>query len=479
MKLATQIFLGFLIAISIDLLDSFVNYALTLRVKTTSDFLNRSENVIRQSNTLEKGMVAMQSAFRGFLLTADSQYLVPFDEGLRDVPAEGEKMRGLVSLTEQTSLLDSILVIHTLWVGYAHGLIDLRKRLGAGAGMGDQFKGIGLAYNREIATLFHSFDDYEYRQRDLRRKELEKAIARTDQYSLMFSILLILVGLSIAIFLVRKISLRIGALVGLAERISRGDFGRVTDDKRDELNSLSVSLNLMSERLSRSIGALEKRNKELDQFAYAVSHDLKAPVRGVANVVRWIEEDHADEISPTIREYLAFIPARIQRMEGLIDGLLEYARAGKEGAAKEKVNLSDMVDGLADLIVPEGYVVRKEGLQEIYTERAPLQQVLGNLIGNAVKHTPPGTTTIDVVCKDRTTYYELTVSDDGPGIEPEYHEKIFGIFQTLRQKTGKESTGIGLSIVRKVVEERGGRIRVVSSPGNGASFIFTWPKDSI
>ena len=144
---------------------------------------------------------------------------------------------------------------------------------------------------------------------------------------MIFSILLILIGFAIALFLVRKISRRIRSLVKLAERISRGDFGQFRDDKRDELTNLSVSLNAMSERLSRNISELEKKNEELNQFAYVVSHDLKAPVRGISNVVRWIEEDHSEEISPEVRSYLAFIPDRVSRIEGLIDGLLEYARA--------------------------------------------------------------------------------------------------------------------------------------------------------
>ncbi|HVS97608.1 MAG TPA: ATP-binding protein, partial [Puia sp.] len=113
----------------------------------------------------------------------------------------------------------------------------------------------------------------------------------------------------------------------------------------------------------------------------------------------------------------------------------------------------------------------------ISSERLPLQQVLSNLINNAVKYGSAGTTVISVTGEDCGTHYEFAVEDNGPGIDPEYHEKIFGLFQTLRGKSDKESTGIGLSIVKKIVEERGGVIKLVSSPGKGAKFIFTWPKD--
>lgn len=486
MKLSTQIFLGFLIAISIDLLDSFVNYTLTLRVKKVSDFLSRSEAVIRNSSDLDKSMVQMQSAFRGFLLTGDEHFLAPYDQGLIDIPTRGRQMRESISLQDQLPLVDSILALHNGWVNYANGLVAARKNVPGGIPAKKKFqrlvdtqlkKGVGQEYNDRIARLFHKLNEAEYKQRNLRRAELSEAIRRTDRYSLIFSIALVLIGVAIALYLVRKISHRIGSLVKLAGRISRGDFGQVEDDKQDELSSLSVSLNLMSEKLSRNIGELEKKNIELNQFAYVVSHDLKAPVRGISNVVLWIEEDLSAEISPTMRQYLDFIVKRISRMQELIDGLLEYARAGGDGTARQRIDVEALIAELADMVVPEGYIVNIGRLPVLYTERAPFQQVFGNLIGNVVKHTPPGSIVISVEAVEHDSYFEFSVEDNGPGIDPLYHEKIFGLFQTLREKNDTESTGIGLSIVRKVVEDRGGHIRVISSPGRGAKFIFTWPKN--
>jgi signal transduction histidine kinase len=487
MKLATQIFLGFLIAISIDLLDSFVNYSLTLKVKRISDFLNHSEDVIRHSGALDKGVLDAQNAFRGFLLTGDTEFLAVYDQDQKDLTASATAMRKMVALPTQKIIVDSITVLYNRWVGYADGLIEAMKKASADVGTSGKFKamldremseGIGKRYNVKIGALFRSFDNAEYLQRDLRRKELRDSIARTDRYSLLFSILLVLIGLAIAGVLVRKISRRINTLVKLAERISRGDFGRVKDNKRDELSGLSNSLNIMSEKLSRNINDLEKKNAELNQFAHVVSHDLKAPIRGISNVVRWIEEDHAAEIGPKIRKYLDIIPERISRMEGLIDGLIEYARAGREGVIKESVDVGKMIGDLTELAVPEGFIVEIGRLPELITERLPLQQVFSNLIDNSVKYGTAGKTIIVVDSTDCGEYYEFSVADNGPGIAAEYHEKIFGLFQTLREKTDKESTGIGLSIVKKIVGERGGQVRVDSSPGNGAIFIFTWTKNS-
>lgn len=486
MKLATQIFLAFLIAISIDLLDSFVNYSLTLKVKNISGFLNRSETLIRNSTALDRDMLQMQCAFRGFLLTADSGFLADYRRWQDDASRRQREVRGLVSVPQETNMLDSLQAVYSRWIKYAAGSIEARKTMTFDVQNFTRFStllisnmagGIGKEYNTRITTIFHSLNEIEYQERDLRRKELEEAIERTDHYSLAFSILLILVGLAIAIVLVRKISHRIGSLVQLAERISQGDFGQFIDKKRDELTSLSASLNIMSKRLSRTILELEKRNSELNQFAYVVSHDLKAPVRGIWNVIRWIEEDHGEEISPAVRQYLKFIPERVSRMEGLIDGILDYARAGHEGTPKETVDVGVLVAEIAELIVPAECTLRTGYLPVMVTERLPLQQVLSNLISNAVKYGPEGTTTIDVSAEDSGPYYEFSVQDNGLGIDPGYHEKIFGLFQTLREKADKESTGIGLSIVKKIVEERGGSVKVVSSTGSGAKFIFTWLKE--
>jgi len=306
---------------------------------------------------------------------------------------------------------------------------------------------------------------------------LAASIRQTETASIFFSVLIIIVGIASAIFIVLKISERIDSMVKLAENISRGDFTKVNDNKRDELSSLSISLNSMSEKLSRNISELEKRNAELNQFAYVVSHDLKAPVRGIYNVIQWIEEDLDKEISPAMRKYLDIIPQRIKRMEDLIDGLLDYARISREKPVKEETDVNVMVDELAEMIVPKAFEFSHGDLPKLWTEKLLLQQVFSNLISNAVKYTPPENGQISISCAERGDQYEFIVSDNGQGIDQEYHEKIFVIFQTLREKHDKESTGIGLAIVKKIIEERHCTISVVSSAGKGAKFIFTWPKN--
>ncbi|HEV2481207.1 MAG TPA: ATP-binding protein [Puia sp.] len=484
MKLTTQISLGFLIAISVDVVTTAVNVALDVRVKTNLEFLNRSETIVRNSAEIHKQMVEMQSAFRGYLLSGDDALLGPYYDGERHLPALISEEQALVLNPGQEVTLDSIVWLHQRWMEFSHNLIAAKELETANPKayrslFNAQFQhGIENVHNRGIAHLFQQFDDAEYVERNERRRALTSSIVSTDDYSLASCVLLVIIGAGIGIFLIRRISTRIRTQVNLAEGIARGDFGKVEDDKRDELSSLSVSLNHMSERLSRNIGELEKKNAELNQFAYVVSHDLKAPVRGISNVVQWIEEDLAGEIGPVMRKYLDFIPGRIARVQSLIDGLLEYARAGRDIMPAEEVDVEGMVRELADLIGTDGATVVTENLPVLHTERLPLQQVFSNLLSNAVKYAGRDAN-IRVACKEHENDHEFSVSDNGPGISPEYHEKVFGLFQTLRERSDTESTGIGLAIVKKIVEERGGNIKLVSSAGNGANFVFTWPKKKI
>ena len=294
--------------------------------------------------------------------------------------------------------------------------------------------------------------------------------------SLTFFVLTMIIGVLGTIYIVRLISKRIQGMVQLAENISTGNFTLVQDTHKDELTGLSVSLNSMSTSLSKSINALEKRNLELDKFSYVVSHDLKAPVRGIHNVIKWIEEDLGNELSPEMRKYLGLILQRTKRMEDLINGLLEYAKVSKKTVI-QKTDTCELVREIAQSIVPRDFKVEIHKLPELYAERLKLEQVFANLLSNAVKYTPDRKGHIVISCKELNEFYEFSIKDDGMGIDPEYHEKIFEIFQTLREKEEKESTGIGLAIVKKIIDEQHGVIKVNSKLGEGAEFTFTWPKN--
>ena len=226
------------------------------------------------------------------------------------------------------------------------------------------------------------------------------------------------------------------------------------------------------------IKALARSNQELDQFAYVASHDLKAPLRGIANLSQWIEEDLGDRLGGENKEQMDLLRGRVHRMEALIDGILQYSRAGRVKAKPEDIDTASLVHDVIELMAPpEGLTIEVEGsMPAVRSERVPLQQVFMNLLGNAIKHAPGANPLIQVSWTDSGPFYEFSVTDNGPGIAEQYHERIFGIFQTLEARDKVEGTGIGLSVVKKIVEAKGGRVWVESEVGKGARFAFLWPK---
>ena len=226
------------------------------------------------------------------------------------------------------------------------------------------------------------------------------------------------------------------------------------------------------------IAALEHTNRELDQFAYIASHDLRAPLRGIANLATWIEDDLRDRLTPASQHHLHLLRGRVHRLDTMIQGVLEYSRAGQVVDAPTELDLGVLVREAIELLDPPAdfEVVLAPGLPKLHAPRVPLQQVLMNLIGNAIKHASSPAPRVEIGATAIDEGWELYVRDNGPGIAPCHHTRIWGLFQTLQPRDRLESTGIGLAIVRKIVEARGGRAWVESSEGEGATFRFTWPR---
>jgi PAS domain S-box-containing protein len=236
---------------------------------------------------------------------------------------------------------------------------------------------------------------------------------------------------------------------------------------------------LIEEKSKKYMGHLEKVNKELDHFAYIVSHDLKAPLRAIANLSEWIQEDLGTEIPEDIADKMKLLVGRVHRMEALINGILSYSKSTRSKVEIEKIEMDKVFDELLEnLDIPEWFsVIRKGNFPVIYNNRTWIEQIFSNLLSNAVKHHDKTEGKIELGYKEDNEYHQFSVRDDGPGISPEFHEKIFTIFQTLEARDTVENTGVGLSIVKKIIEEQGGTIWVESEKGKGTMFVFRIPKE--
>jgi PAS domain S-box-containing protein len=234
------------------------------------------------------------------------------------------------------------------------------------------------------------------------------------------------------------------------------------------------------ERLRQYAAELERSNQELDQFAYSASHDLRAPLRAIKNLAQWISEDARDVLPQESQQHLELMHQRIDRMERLLTDLLTYSRVGREKHQAETIDTTRLVHEVVEFLAPPpGFSIRVGSLPHVVGPRPPLEQVFRNLIGNAIKHhdRPDGRIEIDAVAeKGEGDFIEFLVRDDGPGIPEQYHEQIFQLFQTLKPRDQVEGSGMGLALVKKIVENQGGTIILKSAPGKGATFHFAWPR---
>ncbi len=480
LSLSAKIVVGFLLLIICSLVSFWVNQKLSAEVIRNSEFVSSSESIIRNSANIHKIILDMQSSFRGFLLTDNKSFLQPYNERQKELSLLFEEEKELLKYAPtQLERLETVEKLHNRWIDYSGVLLEAKSKIKKGDITSSEYeklfentleREVGRKITDSINMVLKAFDRNEYFIRQKRRDALANSISVSGKVTLVLTLITITIGVISATYVTLHLRQRIHSMVNLAESISRGRFESVSDTKNDELTQLSLSLNGMSEKLKKSFS-------ELEAYAYVVSHDLKEPLRGMYNLTHWIEEDYGAEMPAEVRTYIDKLKGRIYRMESLIKGLLEYSRVGREPQAPERVNTKELVAEVVEAIVPEDFTVEMKKLPVFRTERIRLQQVFSNLIANAVKHHGGKEKGVILIsCMDLGVYYQFTVADNGVGIAREYHEKIFGLFQTLREKNQSESTGIGLSIVKKIIEDKKGRIEVISGDGQGTSILFTWPK---
>jgi signal transduction histidine kinase len=238
----------------------------------------------------------------------------------------------------------------------------------------------------------------------------------------------------------------------------------------------------LEQRVVERTAALERRNQELDQFAYVASHDLRSPLRGIDLLATWIAEDAGDALPPNCHEHIERLRGRVGRMERLLDDLLSYSRADRQQSAPEEVDTARLVATVAELLMPPpGFQIVLEGeMPVLVTEPVPLEVVIRNLLDNAIKHHHRAQEgVVRISAQDQGEFVYFCIADNGPGIAPQFHDRIFHVFQTLKPRDQVEGSGMGLAVVRKLLESRGGSIRVESDEGQGAAFYVIWPKTPV
>ncbi|OUR79691.1 hypothetical protein A9Q83_04690 [Alphaproteobacteria bacterium 46_93_T64] len=263
-----------------------------------------------------------------------------------------------------------------------------------------------------------------------------------------------------------------------------GDLALAVNRLGKELHSTTISRNVLAEEVlfrEQIQQKLERSNADLDDFAHIVSHDLKAPLRAIRSLADIICDDYEDVLDDEGKECLMLMKARAERMHNLIVGIMDYSRFGRAEVIQEHVEMNTLAREIIDTLAPPNniQIEIQENLKDVYGSRTQIMQVFQNLLSNAIKFMDKENGVIKLGCSDKGDHFQYFVEDNGPGIAQEYFEKIFKIFQTLNARDNVESTGVGLSIISKIVELHGGTTWLESVLGQGSTFFVTFPKHNL
>jgi len=261
----------------------------------------------------------------------------------------------------------------------------------------------------------------------------------------------------------------------LQESIARRDEEIVNRKKAE--NGLQAS----NRELELTVQELTEMNRQLQEFASIASHELKEPLRAIGTLASMMAQDYRDRLDAEGERNLEILVSRAERMSSFIDGLVVYSKLGRATGRNEVVNLNHVLrELLAELHTPEKNieVTIENELPVVMGDETHIMQVFRNLLDNAIKYMDKPKGRVNIDCAEDDGFWKFSVADNGPGIEERYFEKIFKIFQILSSRDVRESTGMGLAVVRKIVEMYGGRVWLQSKTGIGSTFFFTLPKDT-
>jgi signal transduction histidine kinase len=449
----------------------------------------------RDAEQLQVALVDQETGIRGYAQAGQEVFLQPWQTGLRN---EAAALRSLSAIADNPALgirsdLGQIEASADAWRTRYAAPILTRVRAGQpvtidpmlGKQLFDDLRGSLNALQRDLDRAAADA-----------RGDLDAAASRLQLVGLLLAIGLVALLLVLAFGLRRVVLRPLSELTGEVRRVAGGDFeSEVHGTGPREMIALGLDVEAMrrqivtefhalrdaTERLDERTAELERSNTELEQFAYVASHDLQEPLRKVASFTQLLERRYKGQLDERADQYIAFAVDGAKRMQVLINDLLAFSRVGRLTREHIEIGADDLVDqALANLslaIEESGATITvAEDMPTVSVDAPLLVGVFQNLIGNALKFRGEQPPEITVSWADAGDQWELSVADDGIGIEPEYADRIFVIFQRLHPKDAYPGTGIGLAMCRKIIEYHGGRIWLDTSVASGTVFRFTLPK---
>jgi signal transduction histidine kinase len=460
---------------------------------------NRVVNVIDPATTaaqqLDNALVNQETGVRGYALSAQQSFLAPYTDGVAEEQTEVSTLRRLASQLPgaTTADLDSVISQAQYWrTRYAQPTISQVNRTGK------------PVVSPDITTGKTDFDALRAKtavlQADVASARSGALATLNDSATALDGVFIaVAIGLAV-IVLVLALGLRavvikpLHRLAAQVRQVADGDFTHeVTVRGSREVTQLAADVNTMRERILRELSAtrdanailqahtteLQRSNSELEQFAYVASHDLQEPLRKVASFSQLLQRRYAGKLDARADQYIEFAVDGAKRMQALINDLLAYSRVGRSDREPALVSsdaaLTQARANLAEQIEETGATIETGHLPLVLAELPLLIAVFQNLLSNSLKFSGGKPPRVVVTVSRDEPFWLFSFRDNGIGIEPEYAERIFVIFQRLHERTAYAGTGIGLSMTRKIIENFGGRIWLDTSFTGGTRFFFTLP----
>ncbi|HEY2639991.1 MAG TPA: ATP-binding protein [Streptosporangiaceae bacterium] len=456
--------------------------------------VNTLDPAALRSSQLYSALLNQETGLRGYLLTGQKSFLVPYTMGVASQNAEVSHLRPLLAgMPAAQADLSGVLTAAAHWRS-SYAAPAIARVAAAGKPLISPDIAQGKAAFDSLRSPMGALLSYLSTQRHAAIITLRSSVTVLNVTVVVIAVALLLVVGALALGL-RTAAIRpLTRLAGDARQVASGDFQHQVDASGPrEVHELAIDVNRMRQRILQELSAvqaanltlqtrardLERSNAELEQFAYVASHDLQEPLRKVASFCQLLQRRYVGQLDARADQYIEFAVDGAKRMQALIDDLLAFSRVGR--ADREPVfiscatALSQARVNLAGEIKRSGATVEAAELPSVRAELSLITSLFQNLISNAIKFRSDQAPVVQVWADRADGYWLFSVADNGIGVEPEYADRIFVIFQRLHDRTAYAGTGIGLAMCRKIVEHYGGQIWLDTSFTGGAKFCFTLP----